>query len=62
MQTTQQDFQEVNTPIPSTVKNFPYDERLSSLEMGQLWLSYQANSSIKCIILCFVQKAQDAEI
>jgi hypothetical protein len=62
MQTTQEDFQQVNTPTPSAVKNFPYDERLSSLEMSQLWLSYQACSSIRCILQCFVEKAQDTEI
>lgn len=62
MQTTQQDFRETNIPTQSAVKSFPYDERLSSWEMSQLWVIYQANSSMRCILQYFVAKAQDPEI
>jgi spore coat protein CotF len=55
-------FQQVDAPVPSEVKNFPYDERLSSWELSQLWLIYQANSSIKCMLQYFVATAQDPEI
>lgn len=51
-----------NTPTQSSGKSFPYDERLSAWEMSQLWLIYQANSSIKCILQYFVATAQDPEI
>jgi len=44
METFQQELQQVNAPVPSEDKNFPYDERLSSWEMSQLWLIYQANT------------------
>jgi len=62
METSQQGFQQANVPVPSVSKNFPYDERLSSWEMSQLWLIYEANSSIKCILQYFVATAQDPEI
>jgi len=61
METSQQ-FQQGNAPVPSEEKNFPFDERLSSWEMSQLWLIYQANSSIQCILQYFVATAQDPEI
>ena len=50
METFQQDYQQVNGPVLSDVKDFPSDERLSLWEMSQLWLIYQANSYIKCIL------------
>jgi len=62
METSQQEFQQANVPVPSETKNFPYDERLSSWEMSQLWLIYQANSAIKCVLQYFVATAQDPEI
>jgi len=62
METFQQELQQINAPVPSEVKDFPYDERLSLWEMSQLWLIYQANSSIKCILQYFVATAQDPEI
>ena len=54
METTQQEPQQVNAPVPSKVKDFPYDERLSSRELSQLWIIYQGNSSMKCILQFFV--------
>jgi len=62
METSQQEFQQGNAPVPSGVKNFPYDERLSSWEMSELWVIYQGNSSMKCILQYFVATAQDPEI
>ena len=62
METSQQEPQQVNVPVPSEVKNFPYDERLTSREMSQLWVIYQGNSSMKCILQYFVATAQDPEI
>ena len=61
MQTTQNTPTQ-DTPTQSAVKSFPYDERLSSWEMSQLWIIYQANSSMRCILQYFVAKAQDHEI
>lgn len=59
MQTTQP----VNTPVTIETENNLFAEtRLSSREMSQLWLIYQANSSIQCILQYFVATAQDAEI
>lgn len=57
-----QNFQQANTLNPTAVKDFPYDERISSWEMSQLWLIYQANSQIMCILEYFVNIAQDPEI
>ena len=63
METSQQGSQQVNASVSSEVKNFLYDDgRLSSWEMSQLWLIYQANSSLKCILQYFVATAQDPEI
>lgn len=62
MQNIPQDFKQGNIVSPVSVKDFPYDERLSSWEMSQLWLLYQANSQLKCVFQYFVAKAQDPEI
>jgi len=62
MEISQQGLQQVNAPVPSEKKNFSYDERLSSWEMSQLWLIYQANSSIQGILQYFVATTQDPEI
>jgi hypothetical protein len=62
MEISQQGFQQENVPAPNVSKSVPYDERLSSWEMSQLWLIYQANSSMKCILQYFAAKAQDPEI
>lgn len=62
METIHQELKQIDAPVQSEVKNYPYDERLSSWEISQLWLIYQANSSIKCILQYFVATAQDPEI
>ena len=62
METSQQGSQPINAPVPNVAKSFPYDERLSSWEMSQLWVNYQGNSSMKCILQYFVASAQDPEI
>lgn len=62
MQTSQHDLQQVNNTNSVLLKDFPYDERLSSWEMSQMWLIYQVNSQIKCILQYYVTKAQDPDI
>ncbi|AET68204.1 Protein of unknown function (DUF3231) [Desulfosporosinus orientis DSM 765] len=61
METFQPGFEQAN-PAPANMKQFPFDERLSSWEMSQLWVVYEANSSMKCILQYFVATAQDPEI
>jgi Protein of unknown function (DUF3231). len=62
METTQQNFQQVNIDIPVTLKDYPYDERLSSWEVGQLWMIYQA-SSVKIRIFKYMEaKSVDTDI
>ena len=62
MDVTQNNLQQVTGTIPTMVKDIPFDERISSWEMSQLWLIYQANSSVRCILQYFVASAQDNEI
>lgn len=62
MEIFQQDFQQENAPTVNAVKNVPYDERLSSWELSQLWLFYQTSSSRKCFFQYFYTQAQDEEI
>lgn len=62
MQTTQDSFQQAYILNPTAVKEFPYDERISTWEMSQLWLIYQANGQIKCILEYFVNIAQYPEM
>ena len=46
--------------LPST--DFPYDERLSSCEISQLWLIYLAHSSMVPILNYFVANTQDPDM
>jgi len=63
MDTYQHGSQQVNTSVPYQVNNFLYEEgRLSSWEMSQLWLIYEANSSLKCIVQYFAATARDIDI
>ena len=50
MEPSRQEPEQVNSPVTGVVENFPYNERLSAWEMSQLWVIYQGNSSIKCIL------------
>jgi hypothetical protein len=62
MEIAQQEFLKENKPAPGLSKDVPYDERLSAWEISQLWLIYQANSLMKCILQYFSAQAQDPEI
>ncbi|AET68203.1 Protein of unknown function (DUF3231) [Desulfosporosinus orientis DSM 765] len=62
METFYQGLGQQNAPAPNVNKEFPFDERLSSWEMSQLWILYLANSSIRYILEYFYTTAQDPEI
>lgn len=62
METSQQVFQQENVTTPGVVKDVPYDERLSSWEISQLWLAYQTICVKKCFLQYFVPKTQDPEM
>jgi hypothetical protein len=62
METNQQEFPQEIISAPSMVKDVPYDERLNTWEISQLWLIYQADCALKCILQYFVSKTQDPEI
>ncbi|MDR3543726.1 MAG: DUF3231 family protein [Desulfosporosinus sp.] len=59
---TQQDNQPQVGTIPNPVKSFPYDERLSSMEMSQLWLLYLAYDANKYCYNYYYAKTQDPEM
>jgi hypothetical protein len=62
METSQQVFQQENVTTPGVVKDVPYDERLSSWEISQLWLTYQTVSTKKCFLQYFVAKTEDPDM
>ena len=62
MEISLQGFEQKYAPNLNDAKEFPYDERLSSWELSQLWAIYQGNISMKCILQYFVATAQDPEV
>lgn len=52
---------QLNSTIQYLTKNFPYDERLSSMEMSQLWLTYLAYNANKFVYTRYFDTTQDPE-